>query len=129
MVSTVVSATHVARSRLLLLQTRLGELRTTDEHPLAMENGQFRDAGECQPGERILALRNGRVRPVAVLDVKESESPVTVFQPAGRPSSHVHRQWLCGSQQRGRLFPRRNADSKPRAVLSPSNNWFRVTPC
>src|SRR5438552_10108519 len=89
-VSTVVSATYMARSRLLVLKTVLGELRTTVEHPLEMENGHFRDAGECRPGERIVTLRNGHLRPVAVLSRTESEAPVTVFNvQVGPPHTFV----------------------------------------
>jgi predicted lipid-binding transport protein (Tim44 family) len=89
-VPTVVSATYMARSRLLILATGLGELRTTAEHPLAMEGGDFRDAGECRPGARIVALRNGRLHPTVVLGRKESEAPVPVFNvQVGPPHTFV----------------------------------------
>ena len=78
-VATMVSAIFATRSTLLVLETEIGELRTTQEHPLLTEEGSFRNAGECRAGERIMALRRGGLRPAIVFKRRESLEQAPVF--------------------------------------------------
>src|SRR5260221_598322 len=51
--TTVVEATFVTRSRVLVVETDIGILRTTAEHPLLCDDGNFRLAGTLSRGDRL----------------------------------------------------------------------------
>lgn len=50
----------------LILETDRGVLRTTTEHPLALENGGFRRADQLQRGDCVLVFRDGRFQSAVV---------------------------------------------------------------
>lgn len=51
--ATLVAATFVTQAPVLMLRTDTGTLRTTAEHPLLCEDGEFRDAGMLVRGDRL----------------------------------------------------------------------------
>lgn len=74
-----VRETHARRSPLLVVQTTRGGLRTTAEHPLAMASGGYRPAGEINPGEAILAWRDGTIITAIVTGKLRGEEDEPVF--------------------------------------------------
>ncbi len=69
------AVTHVykQRSNLLTLQTTMGEIRTTDEHPMMARNGKFAAAGLLKPGDEMVAWRDGKMILVPVIGTQTGE--------------------------------------------------------
>ena len=60
-VRTTVRVLFISKSP--VMQVRMGDevLAATEEHPVAIGRGRFRQAGELQPGDRILKWKDGRL--------------------------------------------------------------------
>ena len=69
-VTTAVEATYAARRPLLAVQTDRGRLLTTVEHPLRLDDGGFRPAGELRAGQRVLVWRDGAFQPARIESVR-----------------------------------------------------------
>jgi predicted lipid-binding transport protein (Tim44 family) len=54
-------------------------LRTTAEHPVAVGGDQFVQAGLLEPGQHVLALREGKIDSVPILEVRRIEGTAEVF--------------------------------------------------
>lgn len=66
MVETAVENVRVTRSALLVIETDSGVLRTTQEHPLLSGGGDFRLAGEFEPGGQVTTWRSNELQPTTI---------------------------------------------------------------
>jgi predicted lipid-binding transport protein (Tim44 family)/uncharacterized membrane protein YgcG len=57
-----VKETHVTKAPVLVLQTTRGGLTATKEHPIAVEPGGFRPAGDLAPGDTVMVWRDDGVK-------------------------------------------------------------------
>ncbi|MCX5685390.1 MAG: TIM44-like domain-containing protein [Planctomycetota bacterium] len=76
-----VRGTYAARSRILVVETERGTLRTTPEQPLAMADGTFRTAGDLAEGApaALWAWTDGRAAPATVRLCRLTDEEVPVF--------------------------------------------------
>ncbi|MEW6305278.1 MAG: polymorphic toxin-type HINT domain-containing protein [Verrucomicrobiota bacterium] len=75
----VVKSLFATRSRLLVLTTDAGTLRTTTEHPIRMPGGGFRAAAELSAGESVCIYRQTTLETALVITVVQEEAEQTVF--------------------------------------------------
>ncbi len=78
-VQTVVKVLFVSKSPVTKVRVGEGVLAVTEEHPLAIERGRFRQAGELQPGNRILRWKDGRLVERKVHGISHSVGDELVF--------------------------------------------------
>jgi predicted lipid-binding transport protein (Tim44 family)/3-dehydroquinate synthase class II len=66
------------RSLLLVIETEDGMLRTTIDHPMGLDGGDFLPAGRLRPGQRVLSWKDGGIHSTRVIRVihEEQEQPV-----------------------------------------------------
>ncbi len=69
----------VARGEVFIVETDLGMLRTTREHPIRMADGSFRSASGLEPGDRITALAGDVLGAAVVRAVRESGEEAVVY--------------------------------------------------
>lgn len=96
-----VKVVGVFRTRNRLLQVRVegGQLVTTDTQPIALENGEFRAAGELKVGDRIYRWVDGQRRAVAVTGVTVPDKEAAVFNLIlGAPTAFVAGDFLVRSK-------------------------------
>jgi predicted lipid-binding transport protein (Tim44 family) len=74
-----VTATHATLSRLLTVQTKRGLLVTTDEHPLLLSSGEYRDAGMLAAGDRVAFVHNRLPRSAPVTGLSSSDERCVVY--------------------------------------------------
>lgn len=67
------------RSQILSVVTDDGELRTTREHPLWLGEEQFVQAGDLQPGDRVMMWKGDMARPATVLELRYEDGDEPVF--------------------------------------------------
>lgn len=79
MVETAVENVQVTRSALLVIETDSGVLRTTREHPLLSGSGDFRLAGEFEPGEQVTIWRSNELQPTTIRRITTPESEEDVY--------------------------------------------------
>ncbi len=61
------------------LQTVIGQLRVTGEHPFLVERGEFRSVQALQVGDSVFARIDGALRPVPVLALRPITKHETVY--------------------------------------------------
>jgi predicted lipid-binding transport protein (Tim44 family) len=59
-VQSSVKALFISKSPVMQIRTGVEVLATTEEHPVSIGRGRFRQAGNLQPGDRILKWKDGR---------------------------------------------------------------------
>jgi hypothetical protein len=68
-----VQSVFVTSNRLWEVTTEAGTLLTTETQPLCLATGEFRAAGELEPGDVILREAEGAATPTKVLDISRTE--------------------------------------------------------
>ena len=79
LVPTKIEATQATRSRLLILETDLGVLQTTAEHPVRSASGVFLLAGDLPVGGTILAWQDGQWQAATIRKKSFSGEEVPVY--------------------------------------------------
>jgi predicted lipid-binding transport protein (Tim44 family) len=62
LVTSRVESIYVTHDRLLRLDTKMGTLHTTSEHPIELADGRFEPAGDLKPGSSVALMADGQVR-------------------------------------------------------------------
>jgi predicted lipid-binding transport protein (Tim44 family) len=77
-VETRVEKIFSTRSRVLVVDTDCGSLRTTMDHPVGLSGGDFIQAGQIRTGDRVLVWKDGRIHSGSVLrtSLEGKEQPV-----------------------------------------------------
>ncbi|CEG57399.1 polymorphic toxin-type HINT domain-containing protein [Legionella fallonii] len=75
---TRVQSTFVTRSKVLSVKTNSGNLHTTEEHPIARQNGSFVPAGQLKVHDVLLVNKAKGMQP-AIVQSLHSESEQVVF--------------------------------------------------
>ena len=78
-VTTAIEFVEATQSALWIIETDLGVLRTTAEHPLLAGNGDFRAAGEFKPGDRMVLCHNGQTGLATVRRITAPEGGQPVY--------------------------------------------------
>lgn len=74
-----VTGIFLARGPVLRLETDRGPLITTPEHPIGVNRGRFRMAGELRQGDRIVRWKEGQLIGDRIKDVLQSSVPELLF--------------------------------------------------
>ena len=82
-------------SRVLLVKTNRGVLRTTIDHPVGLPDGTFLEAGKLQPGNDVLVWDQGALIPAAVQGTSTSEAKELVYNlSVGQPHTFLAADFL-----------------------------------
>jgi predicted lipid-binding transport protein (Tim44 family) len=82
-------------TRVLLVETNRGVLRTTIDHPVGLPDGTFREAGDLRPGNDMLVWDRGALIPATVLGASTSEGKELVYNlSVGQPHTFLAADFL-----------------------------------
>jgi hypothetical protein len=82
-------------TRVLLVKTTRGVLRTTLDHPVGLSDGTFLEAGKLQPGDDVLVWDKGALIPSTVHGTSTSEGKELVYNlSVGEPHTFLAADFL-----------------------------------
>ena len=82
-------------TRVLLVKTTRGVLRTTLDHPVGLSDGTFLEAGKLQPGDDVLVWDKGALIPSTVHGTSTSEGKELVYNlSVGQPHTFLAADFL-----------------------------------
>jgi predicted lipid-binding transport protein (Tim44 family) len=76
---TTVKTIFISKNQVLEIKTGGGILSATDEHPVSLGGGRFRQAGDLRPGDHIVGWKDGRLLAKTVRKVSRIEGEGLVF--------------------------------------------------
>ena len=76
---TTVKTIFISKNQVLKIKTSGGILSATDEHPVSLGGGRFRQAGDLRPGDHIVRWKDGRLVAKTVRKVSRMEGEGLVF--------------------------------------------------
>ena len=76
---TTVKTIFISKNQVLKIKTSGGILSATDEHPVSLGGGRFRQAGDLRPGDHIVRWKDGRLVAKTVRKVSRIEGEGLVF--------------------------------------------------
>jgi predicted lipid-binding transport protein (Tim44 family)/3-dehydroquinate synthase class II len=104
-VRTAVKTVFISKGTLVRIKTNAGTLVTTAEHPVSLKEGLFKQAGDLQPGDRIVKWKNGRLTTKTVRKVLSAEEEALVFDlQVGEPHTYVAEEIVVHNKGGG-CFP------------------------
>lgn len=74
-----ITGTSSRQSRILVLETDAGPLRTTAGHHMWIGGQEFRPAGDLKTGDTVMAMKDGKVYPTTVRGLHFEEGEATVY--------------------------------------------------
>ena len=89
-VRTTVRTIFVSRNSVMRIETNGRPLVATEEHPVSLSGGRFRQAGDLRPGDRIVKWKHGRLVAKTVRTIFPVEGEGMVFNlQVGEPNTFV----------------------------------------
>jgi len=76
---TTVKTIFISKNQVLKIKTSGGILSATDEHPVSLGGGRFKQAGDLRPGDHIVRWKDGRLVAKTVRKVSRIEGEGLVF--------------------------------------------------
>ena len=76
---TTVKTILISKNQVLKIKTSGGILSATDEHPVSLGGGRFKQAGDLRPGDQIVRWKDGRLVAKTVRKVSRIEGEGLVF--------------------------------------------------
>jgi predicted lipid-binding transport protein (Tim44 family) len=132
-VRSTVKTVFVSKETLVKIKTDGGDLMTTADHPVSLQEGVFKQARDFLPGDRIAKWKNGRLTAKTVQKILFTEKEALVFDlQVGEPHTYVA-EGVVVHNKGGGCFPPGTPIRTPQSQtfiekLSPGDSVLAVGP-
>ena len=132
-VRTTVKSIFISKNQVMKVETSGGVLAATEEHPISLGEGRFRQAGDLKVGNRIVEWKGGRLVAKIVRNIFPVEGEGMVFNlKVGEPNTFIA-EGIVVHNKGGGCFPTGTLIHTPKGQipierLSPGNPVIAVDP-